>query len=607
MRRKRLQALAAAAAAAAACLVLASAAAAAVTDRQVVAGPAEAVPGELVVGYEPDASASEQAAARRDAGVRPLRNLAPGIQLVQVEEGTAAATALAELREDVDVRQASRNWLRRPSATPDDPLFAQLWGLHNSGQPIGQKNAISGTPDADIDAPAAWDVHLGWGPGAEPVVAVMDTGVDLGHRDLATQLWANPGELAGNGIDDDGNGYADDVHGYDFAGASVIDPLDRDPNPDDPDGHGTHVSGTILAQGNDGEGIVGVAPGAKLMALKVCAIDEEEEASCPLAAMVEAYAYAIENGARVLNGSLGGSGFAAAEVALLRSNPQVLFVFAAGNEENDNDSEPSYPCALDELPAYSAENLICVAATDLDDGLAGFSNYGAESVDLGAPGVKTLSTYPEALVDTAKFLPYFFMAGTSMAAPHVTGAAGLLFAASPASTPAEAKAALMGSVDPRPALAGKTVSGGRLNLARALAQLLSGPEPEEEGEPEGGEGAPAPGPVEQLPPGPAPPDAAQPRAPIAAQPLPRAFFRRRPGRVVRTPGRRATVSFRFGAEPRGTGFACSIDGRARRTCGERLRRSFALGRHLVRVWAHDAGGELGPAAAHRFQVKQVSP
>jgi subtilisin family serine protease len=585
---------------------------AAVVEQRPVSEPTEAVPGEIVVGYQPEASAGERAGARRDARVDAVRALGLATQLVEVREGSTAA-ALAALRTEEDVRYASRNWLRRPFAVPNDPLFGHLWGLHNLGQPIGQQKPVSGTPDADVDAPEAWDIETGWLPdpeGAEPIVAVMDTGVDLGHRDLATQLWTNPGEVPGNGLDDDGNGYADDLHGYDFAGESVNDPLDRDADPDDPAGHGTHVSGTILAEGNDGEGIVGVAPGSRLMALKVCALDEEGEASCPLAAMIEAYAYAAANGARILNGSLGGSGFAAAEVALLNANPEVLFVFAAGNEKANDDQQPSYPCALDEQPGYVAENLLCVAATDLDDGLAGFSNFGAESVDLAAPGVKTLSAYPEALVDTDEFLPYLFMSGTSMASPHVAGAAALLTSAVPSATAAQTKAAIMTSVDARPALAGKTVSGGRLNLDRALQAIGLAPAPEEEGEPggeagggEADESVPAPPPASQLAPSPEAP--AQPRASIGPQAAPHAFFRKRPGKVIRTRRRRATAFFRFGSDRANVAFVCAIDGGRGRTCPESLRRSFAIGRHVVMVRARDAAGNAGPFAIHRFRVKLI--
>lgn len=585
---------------------------AAVVEQRPVSEPTDAVPGEIVVGYAPAASAAERAAARREAGVDAVRALATATQLVEVREGSTAA-ALAELRAEDDVRHASRNWLRRPSVVPNDPLFGHLWGLHNLGQPIGQQKPVSGTPDADVDAPEAWEIETGWAPdaeGAEPIVAVMDTGVDLGHRDLASRLWTNPGEAPGNGLDDDGNGYADDVNGYDFAGESVNNPFDPDADPDDPDGHGTHVSGTILAEGNDGEGIVGVAPGSRLMALKVCALDEEGEASCPLAAMIEAYAYAAANGARVLNGSLGGPDFAAAEVALLGANPDVLFVFAAGNEEVDNDAEPSYPCALDEQPGYTAENLLCVAATNLGDGLAGFSNWGAESVDLAAPGVKTLSAFPEALVDTDEFLPYVFLSGTSMASPHVAGAAALLTSASPSATPAQTKAAIMASADPLPALAGKTVSGGRLNLHQALQALGFEAAPEEEegpgGEAGGGEadeGVTSPPPAGQLAPSPAAP--AQPRAAIGPQAAPRAFFRRRPGKTIRTRRQRATAFFRFGSDQPNVGFTCAVDGDRARACPPSLRRSFAIGRHVLMVRARDAVGSAGPYTVHRFRVKLI--
>jgi subtilisin family serine protease len=584
---------------------------------------AEAVPGELIVSFEPDATTEERRAAREEAGVRALRPLGPpDTQLVSIREGSTAA-ALGDLADNPDVSLVSPNWLRRPTVLPDDPFFDELWGLHNTGQSV---LGVSGTPDADIDAPIAWEIQPGWGPGSEngAVVAVMDTGTDLGHPELEPRLWTNPGETPGNGLDDDLNGYVDDVHGYDFAGEDVNDPTDGDADPDDPDGHGTHVAGTVLAEGDNEEGVVGVAAGSELMALKVCALEEneegeEEEASCPLAAMLEAYAYAIDNGARLLNASLGGPGFSAPEHALLSANPQMLFVFAAGNGGEDgigdnNDSTPEYPCALDEGPGYLADNLICVAATTQKDGLAGFSNFGANSVDLGAPGVRTLSTYPEALTPP-EFLPYAYLQGTSMATPHVSGAAALLFSALPTTSAEAAKDAILGSVDARTSLAGKTVSGGRLNVRRALETLglEAPPLSEEEEQEEEGPGAESGGTV--------PP--AIPLAPTTAIPItfvrprlapasarrtpPRTFFRRRPPKVLHSDDRRARAVFRFGSDEIDVIFLCKLDREPFGPCRRRTVRHLLSGPHALRVKARDADGNTDQTPAlYRFRVKRVA-
>ena len=218
------------------------------------------IPGELLVGFRRNAQGVDRAAARRHAGVRVERALrVEGVQLVTVERGRSAREAIERLEADPAVRYAEPNRLRRASATvPDDPAFGQLWGLHNTGQTVG---GIAGLLDSDIDAPEAWDLSTGGGA----LVAVVDEGIAYDHPDLAPNMWRNPGEVAGNGVDDDGNGYVDDMHG--------IDTVDDDSDPRDSGGHGTHVAGTIAAAGDNGIGIAGVSWDAEVMALRALGAD----------------------------------------------------------------------------------------------------------------------------------------------------------------------------------------------------------------------------------------------------------------------------------------------------------------------------------------------
>lgn len=321
---------------------------------------------------------------------------------------------------------------------PDDPFFGNLWGLHNTGQTGG----LSG---ADIDAPEAWTYTTG---SAEVTVAVIDTGVDYTHPDLAANMWFNPGEIAGNGLDDNGSGFIDDVHGYDF--------VNNRGSPMDDHNHGTHCAGTIAAVGDNALGITGVAWEARIMALKFL----DSRGSGVLSDAVRAIDYAIAHGAHIINASFGGPGFAPAlEEAIARAGEAgILFVAAAGNSSNDNAVTPMYPAAYD-LP-----NLIAVAATNHLDERAPFSNYGQTTVHLGAPG--------QAIFSTVRNAGYQNMSGTSMAAPHVAGAAALLLARNPRLRPEEMIDILMRTTDPLPSLAETTISGGRLNVRAALEATL---------------------------------------------------------------------------------------------------------------------------------------
>ncbi|MFH0796949.1 MAG: S8 family serine peptidase [Candidatus Omnitrophota bacterium] len=290
-------------------------------------------------------------------------------------------------QQDSRVEKVSPNYLRKITATfPYDPSFDQLWGLDNTGQKV---NGISGTSDADIDAAIAWDFTRG---DTSVVIAVIDTGVDYTHEDLAANMW-NSEEIADNDIDDDGNGYVDDLYG--------INAITEAANPGDPmddHGHGTHVSGTIAAVGNNGVGITGVNWSARIMAVKF--LDAEGSGTDADAITGINYVVSMKTEYNVnivaINASWGGGGYdALLEDAIeAAGDAGIIFVAAAGNDGSDNDATPAYPAS------YSLPNIISVAASDQDDGLAWFSNYGLKSVDLAAPGVNIYSTLPGGATDS---------------------------------------------------------------------------------------------------------------------------------------------------------------------------------------------------------------
>ena len=328
--------------------------------------------------------------------------------------------------------------------TPNDPSLWRLYGLNNYGQ-------SGGTTDADIDAPEAWEITTG---SRDVVIGVIDSGVDITHPDLAANIWVNPGETPNNGIDDDGNGFIDDVNGWDF--------YDDDNTPNDGNGHGTHVAGTIGAVGNNNSGIAGVNWEVSLLPLRFLGDDGSGWTSDAVAAVNYATMLKRDFGINVVatNNSWGGGGYSRTlDRAIEAANDQgIMFVAAAGNQGSNNDTNPSYPTN------YDAPNVISVAALNRNDNLAGFSNYGATTVDVGAPGVSIYSTLPGN--------SYGSFSGTSMAAPHVAGVVGLLNAAKPGISVTEVSNAILGTVDTLQSLDGKTVSGGRVNAAAALTSIL---------------------------------------------------------------------------------------------------------------------------------------
>lgn len=337
---------------------------------------------------------------------------------------------------------------------PNDPLFVNQYTHQNVGQTIaGQPGVI----DADIDSTDAWDKTIG---SAGVLVAIIDTGVQIDHPDLQANIWTNPGEIAGNGIDDDGNGFVDDVHGWDFG--------ELDNNPDDQEGHGTAVAGVVGAVGNNNIGVTGVAWNVGIVPLKIA----DRYGSLVLSAIIGSHDYCTqmrERGENLVasNNSYGGFGD-----AFYKDAPQGfdserdaiqafidsggVFVAAAGNSafNNDNPNVTDYPAS------YNLPGLVAVAATDNTDGMASFSSYGPETVDLGAPGLYNFTT--------AIGSGYQYISGTSFSSPTVAGAVALLKSYKPNASPEEIRRALIDSVDPLPALQGKVVSGGRLNVNRAL-------------------------------------------------------------------------------------------------------------------------------------------
>ena len=394
------------------------------------------VPGELIVKLKTEITAAEINVLQEemDLDVSVIKTTQTlGIQLWEIN-GTSVEEAIEILSEDPRFEYVERNFTGSYTETiPNDLRFDELWGLNNTGQTGGASNA-------DIDAPEAWDLQTG----TNVMIGLLDSGVDYTHPDLAANIWTNPGEIAGNGIDDDGNGFVDDIHGYDFG--------NDDPDPEDNLPHGTHVAGTIAAVGNNNIGVTGVNWDAQIMVLKIGDFFPETFAA------IQALEYGVLMGAQLTNNSWTVPDSRALRDAIeAAGEEEQLFIAAAGNGSNNNDIFPSYPAS------YDLDNIIAVAATDDNDLLAGFSNFGATSVDLGAPGVDILST--------VLGNDYDFLSGTSMATPHVVGVASLILSEDPGLSAEEVKKLILDTTDPITSLDGITVSGGRLNAFNALSEL----------------------------------------------------------------------------------------------------------------------------------------
>jgi thermitase len=708
------------------CLPAVATAIAAALLAPAAASAAPVVPGQVIVRYEAASSGAQRADARDETGTRAIEGLGMArTQLLTVTDGDSVAATVRQLEAQPGVAYAEPNGFMEPASVPNDPLFSQQWGLRNDGQTVG---GVAGTIGADIDAPPAWNLQTGIAPGltGSPIVAVMDTGADLTHPDLQNELWTNT---------------SDGSHGYDWI------PPAGDTDPTDLSGHGTHVSGIIAAEGDNTTDTTGVAQHASLMELRVCGA---YTSGCPVSDEIAAINYAGAHGAQVLNGSLVGGTYYQALQDALKNNPDVLYVFAAGNNGANDDSSPVYPCALDQVGGYPYDNVICVAASDQNDHLASFSNYGQSTVDLAAPGVNVLSTSSRTaipiddfesgfgnwtnspsntppgadwslsseapltsagLTDSAGGFDYLastdstvtsnwqtlpagystceidydraidlgpgddvllsvqadvnhdgnfnsiqddssdrdftasdntstmlsrslslspafqpgvparvqltlhsnasgeadgahfdnfrfvchgspsdggveYLSGTSMATPMVSGAAALLFAQAPLSTPSQVKTALLGTVDRLTALSGVTVTGGRLNAFRALSGDFN---PAAGGGGGGGVTSGGGG-----------------SGGSTTSRRPNTFFNRKPGRVVRTARTSATVVFRFGSDQAGVSFVCALDRSSFVPCGKRYAPRLLPGSHVLKVKAvnRDGAVDATPAVA-RFRLARV--
>lgn len=532
------------------------------------------VEGDAIVTFKPgqDFDAADKVLRKRSLAFKQhfgRLSAARKRQTGLVRSGKLSTAALiARLKEDPAVETAEPNYLRFVSGVPNDPDFGKLWGLRNTGQIV---NGLPGTPGADVKFVPA--MELADPSAAVPVVGVIDTGIDRHHPDLAPNLWVNPGEIQFNGIDDDGNGRVDDYHGFDFvAGTNNIT---------DSGHHGTHVAGTVAATGSNSLGVTGTNPRARIMTMKVSSDGD----SISTAAFISALGYAVQmktSGVNLvaLNASFGGGGFITAERDAIQAaaNAGIILCVAAGNDGANNDTINDYPAN------YRLPNMIVVAASDQNDALASFSNYGATKVDLAAPGDNIYSTLPGAVsmslqAGAATYTPavmefsgspgtvtgtmfycgignpgdfpagvngnialiergtltfevkvanamaagakaaiiynnvadpfngtlnvdknwipagwislangnavkallpatvtvtanrsanYQFLDGTSMAAPQVAAAVGFTAMNFPADTVTQRIQRILSNVDPKPGLAGKMITGGRLNLQRIM-------------------------------------------------------------------------------------------------------------------------------------------
>ncbi len=383
-----------------------------------------------------------------------------GVRLMQ-SVGRSVETLVSELSRRVDVIYAEPNYIGHLDSIPNDPQFSDQWGLRNTGQTV---QGVVGNPGADIKAVPAWNISTG---SREFVVGIVDSGIDYNHPDLAPNVWAAPTaftvQIGGQSITCNAGS-----HGFNSISKNCV-PFDDNINVNGDIGHGTHISGIIGAVGNNGVGVAGINWTSNLMGLKAADADGNISASNAM----DAIEFAIQTkqifgsnaDVRVLNNSYGIAFSQSLRDEIVRANDNdLLFVASAGNGTNNdgigksNDTSPQYPAS------YDVPNVVAVAATDNQGGLPSFSNYGRNSVHLGAPGKDILST---SIING-----YQFLTGTSQAAPQVSGAAALVLSRWSFDT-ASLKRVLLNSVDVIPSLSGKTISGGRLNVYRALTEAAS--------------------------------------------------------------------------------------------------------------------------------------
>lgn len=425
----------------------------------------EMVPGELLVQLRGGMESGLMSDFASEYGAKVLEKLnqpesvfkSNGGDLVRLKlpAGIDYSEAVAAMKDDARVKFAEPNLVftlddfekgeavseqnqgqQPPAADPSEPndLHPQLWGLHNTGQ-------TGGTAGAHVSAKDAWKIQTGDGSANGPLIAVIDTGIDYNHPDLKANMWANPGEIPGDGIDNDGNGVIDDVYGY--------YPAQNSGNPMDGHSHGTHCAGTIAGVGNNGIGVTGVMQNARLMAVKIFSDDGRTTA----ADIVKGINYATQMGADITSNSWGGGGYSDAIKGAFEANP-ALHVIAAGNSNYDNDKRDNFPSN------YDLDSIVAVAASDHNDTKASFSQWGATKVDVSAPGKDIYSTVPG-----EKYASY---SGTSMATPHVSGGAGLIMSQFPGISNEEVKERLIFGSDRKDALTDISVSDGRVNFASSL-------------------------------------------------------------------------------------------------------------------------------------------
>jgi subtilisin family serine protease len=456
------------------------------------------IPGQLVVKFRSDKI------KYRTRALNYIENMDYGmidktkddkIFLVNTPADKDITLSIIDLYQTGLFQYVSPNYIFTIQETPNDTYWQNLWALENTGQVIelkdrqtGEIKRYVGTPGVDLDIKKAWEYTKG---SKKIIVAIIDTGVFYNHPDLADNIWVNEDEIPNNNIDDDNNGYVDDVRGWDFGSAESIPPLpipraymgDRpagspnsdkgDNDPNDAHIHGTHVAGIIGARGNNGIGIVGVNQEVSIMPVKFL----NESGQGNLFNAIEAVKYAANNQARVINASWGAS--LPMPIPLLEeaindaiTNKNIIFVAAAGNGGNDkvgdnNDAlggeTPNFPSS------YTNAGIIAVTATQPDDNITAFSNFGKLSVDVGAPGLGIYSTTPK----HAEFgnADYFYASGTSMATPFVTGLAALILAYKPTLTNLEVRSIIFSSAEENPLLQDKVVTGRRINAYNALKMV----------------------------------------------------------------------------------------------------------------------------------------